>query len=226
MQAAFQWRFPGLFLHIFLYTFFYFHAASDPAHLLSQHFGCYCCPAFSLASPFISLFSLLSYLWRFPPAHLLSQHSGCHYCPCFLLATPFVFPFFSYLTLLTCSSSITTLRLPLLPDYLSTFSISLFSLLSYLWRFPPAHFLSQLSGWLLCPISFSTFHLLFSALHLLIFYTNHWFGYTVSLVSLVPSLPLLLSTGSLFIPTLVLVVVTVSVLSHGRFKRSVVLYNG
>lgn len=181
MQAAFQWRFPGLFLHIFLYTFFYFHAASDPAHLLSQHFGCYCCPAFSLASPF-------------------------------------VFPFFSYLTLLTCSSLITTLRLPLLPDYLSTFSISLFSLLSYLWRFPPAHFLSQLSGWLLCPISFSTFHLLFSALHLLIFYTNHWFGYTVSLVSLVPSLPLLLSTGSLFIPTLGLVVVSVSVLSCDRFK--------
>ena len=139
--------------------------------------------------------------------------------PGFLLSLAFRFPVF-LLPHAPPSGSffIPTLRLLLLPDYLSTFSISLFSLLSYLWRFPPAHFLSQLSGWLLCPISFSTFHLLFSALHLLIFYANHWFGYTVSLVSLVPSLPLLLSTGSLFIPTLGLVVVSVSVLSCDRFK--------
>ena len=155
MQAAFQWRFPGLFLHIFLYTFFYFHAASDPAHLLSQHFGCYCCPAFSLA-------------------------------------TPFVFPFFSYLTLLTCSSSITTLRLPLLPDYLSTFSISLFSLLSYLWR--PFH-------------SFPFSHI-YDVFLLLIFYLNFRVDYYVQY-----RFPLFiffsqLFTCSSFIPTIDLVILS------------------
>ena len=90
MQAAFQWRFPGLFLHIILYTFFYFHAASDPAHLLSQHFGCYCCPAFSLASPFV--FPFFSYLTLHLPAHFLYQHFGCYYC---LIIFP-RFPFHSF----------------------------------------------------------------------------------------------------------------------------------
>ena len=128
MQAAFQWRFPGLFLHIFLYTFFYFHATSDPAHLLSQHFGCYCCPAFSLASPFV--FPFFSYLTLHLPAHFLYQHFGCYYC---LIIFP-RFPFHSF---------------PFSHIY------DVFLLLI---------FLSQLSGWLLCPLSFSTFHLLFSVL--------------------------------------------------------------
>ena len=95
MQAAFQWRFPGLFLHIFLYTFFYFHAASDPAHLLSQHFGCYCCPAFSLASPFV--FPFFSYLTLHLPAHFLYQHFGCYYCLIIFPRFPFR-SFFSHIS--------------------------------------------------------------------------------------------------------------------------------
>ena len=113
-----------------------------------------------------------------------------------------------------CSSSITTLRLPLLPDYLSTFSISLFSLLSYLWRFPPAHFFISTFG--LVIMSTIVFHFPSSFLSSsiwLIFYPDRRFS-SVS----PPFLPLLPSTGSLFIPTLGLVVVTVSVLSCDRFK--------
>ena len=168
MQAAFQWRFPGLFLHIFLYTFFYFHAASDPAHLLSQHFGCYCCPAFSLASPFV--FPFFSYLTLHLPAHFLYQHFGCYYCLIIFPRFPFRsfpfshiydvflllifylnfrvgyyvqyrFPLFIFFSqLFTCSSFIPTIDLVILSPLSPWYH-------PYRSCLQPARFLYQLSGW-------------------------------------------------------------------------------